>query len=117
MATVRITPALVQKALRETNWAAIDAQTDEDIARNVADDPDAAPILGETETTAAMTRSVRKRLGLSQVEFSARYHVPIGTLRDWEQNRKQPDAPALAYLRVIAKEPDMVARALDPEAA
>jgi putative transcriptional regulator len=38
--------------------------------------------------------------------------VPIGTLRDWEQNRKQPDASALAYLRVIAREPKVVARAL-----
>jgi putative transcriptional regulator len=56
-------------------------------------------------------------LGISQAEFSARYHVPIGTLRDWEQNRKQPDAPALAYLRVIAREPDMVARALRRETA
>ena len=63
------------------------------------------------------TRSVRKRLGLSQAEFAARYHVPIGTLRDWEQNRKQPDAPALAYLHVIAREPDMVARALRRQAA
>jgi putative transcriptional regulator len=42
--------------------------------------------------------------------------VPIGTLRDWEQNRKQPDAPALAYLRVIAREPGMVAKALQHEA-
>ncbi len=90
----------------------MDAQTDEDIARNVAADPDAAPILTGGETAAAIARAVRKRLGLSQAEFAARLHVPVGTLRDWEQNRRQPDAPALAYLRVIAREPDMVARAL-----
>ncbi len=90
----------------------MDAQTDEDIARNVATDPDAAPILTGGETAAAIARAVRKRLGLSQAEFAARFHVPVGTLRDWEQNRRQPDAPALAYLRVIAREPDMVARAL-----
>jgi putative transcriptional regulator len=117
MATVKVTPAMVEQALQETDWAAVDAQTDEDIARHVADDPDAAPILGEAETAAAIARSVRKRLGLSQAEFSARYHVPIGTLRDWEQNRKQPDAPALAYLRVIAQEPAMVARALQRRTA
>jgi putative transcriptional regulator len=116
MATVKVTPAMARQALQETNWAAIDAQTDEEIARNVASDPDAAPILSEAETAAALTRSVRKRLGISQAEFSARYHVPIGTLRDWEQNRKQPDALALAYLRVIAREPKMVARALQSEA-
>ena len=117
MATVKVTPAMVRQALQETDWAALDAQTDEDIARNVAGDPDAAPILSEAETASAIARSVRKRLDISQAEFSARYHVPIGTLRDWEQNRKQPDAPALAYLRVIAREPGMVARALQREAA
>jgi putative transcriptional regulator len=117
MATVKVTPVMVQQALQKTDWAAIDAQTDEDIARHVANDPDAAPLLSAAETAAAIARSVRKRLGISQAEFSARYHVPIGTLRDWEQNRKQPDAPALAYLRVNAREPDMVARALRREAA
>jgi DNA-binding XRE family transcriptional regulator len=64
-----------------------------------------------------MVTHARKRLGISQAEFAARYHVPIGTLRDWEQNRKQPDAPSLAYLRVIAREPGVVARALQREAA
>ena len=112
MATVKVTPALVEQAIRETDWAAIDAQTDDDIAQAVAGDPDAAPILNESATAAGIARSIRKRLGISQAEFAARFHVPVGTLRDWEQNRKQPDAPALAYLRVIAREPGMVARAL-----
>jgi putative transcriptional regulator len=112
MAIVKITPERVARAMRETDWGAIDAQTDEDIARNVASDPDAAPILTEGETAAAIARTVRKRLGLSQGEFAARFHVPVGTLRDWEQGRRQPDAPALAYLRVIAREPEMVAKAL-----
>lgn len=112
MAKVRVTQAMVEQALRQTDWAAVDEQTDEDIARQVASDPDAAPILSEAETVAAIVRSVRKRLGISQAEFAARYHVPIGTLRDWEQNRKRPDAPALAYLRVIAREPAIVAQAL-----
>ena len=115
MATVKVTQELIEKALRETDWAAIDRQTDEHIARNVAADPDAAPILSAAETAAALARTVRRRLGISQAEFSALYHVPIGTLRDWEQNRKQPDAPALAYLRVISREPHVVARALRGE--
>jgi putative transcriptional regulator len=117
MATVKVTPAMVEQALRDTDWAAIDAQTDSDIARAVAADPDAAPILNAAETASGLARSTRRRLGISQAEFAARFHVPIGTLRDWEQNRKQPDAPALAYLRVIAREPDMVARALRRDAA
>lgn len=46
--------------------------------------------------------------------FAARLHVPIGALRDWEQNRRQPDAPAPANLPVIACEPEALARALEP---
>jgi putative transcriptional regulator len=112
MAIVKVTPELVAEALAAAEWPAIDAQSDDDIARRVAEDPDAPPILTAGETAAAIARTVRKRLGLSQTEFAARFHVPVGTLRDWEQNRRQPDAPALAYLRVIAREPEMVARAL-----
>ena len=112
MAIVKVSPEMVAAALAATDWRAVDAQTDADIARNVASDPDAAPILSGGETAAALVRTVRKRLGLSQAAFAARFHVPVGTLRDWEQNRRQPDAPALAYLRVIAREPEMVARAL-----
>lgn len=110
MTIVKVTPEMEARAMRETDWRAIDAQTDEDIARNVAGDPDAAPILTVGETAAAIARTVRKRLEMSQGEFAARFHVPVGTLRDWEQGRRQPDA--LAYLRVIARELEMVARAL-----
>jgi putative transcriptional regulator len=112
MSIVNVTPELVAKALADTDWPAIDAQSDDDIARNVAQDPDAPAILTDGETAAAIARTVRKRLGLSQSQFAARFHIPVRTLCDWEQNRRQPDAPALAYLRVIAREPDMVARAL-----
>ncbi len=112
MAIVRVTPELLADALDATDWKRVDAQTDDDIGRNVAGDPDAAPVLTDGETAAAIVRTLRKRLGLSQAQFAARFHVPVGTLRDWEQNRRQPEAPAMAYLRVIAREPEMVARAL-----
>ena len=112
MAIVTVTPGLLAKAVADTDWQTVDAQTDADIARNVASDPDAPPMLTDGETAAAIARAVRQRLGLSQADFAARFHVPVGTLRDWEQNRRKPDAPALAYLRVIAREPEMVAQAL-----
>lgn len=114
MAVVKITPGLIAKAMVDTDWQALDIQTDAEIAANVADDPDAAPLLTEGETAAAIVRTVRRRLGLSQAAFAARFHVPVGTLRDWEQGRRRPDAPALAYLRVIAREPEVVAKALLP---
>lgn len=56
--------------------------------------------------------TIRRTLGLTQEQFAARYHIPLGTLRDWEQGRSVPDAPARAYLKVIAKEPERVAEAL-----
>jgi putative transcriptional regulator len=112
MATVRVTAAMIDHALRKTDWAKIDTQTDEDIARNVASNPDAPPTLTDAETAAGLVRTIRLRLGVSQAEFARRFQVPIGTLRDWEQKRRQPDATALAYLRVIANAPELVAQAL-----
>jgi putative transcriptional regulator len=38
------------------------------------------------------------QLGLSQEKFATRFEIPIGTLRDWEQGRSEPDKPARAYL-------------------
>jgi len=56
---------------------------------------------------------IRRALGFSQEEFAARFHIPIGTLRDWEQNRCTPDKAAMAYLKVIAQEPELVGKVLD----
>jgi DNA-binding transcriptional regulator YiaG len=44
---------------------------------------------------------IRRALELTQEEFAARYHIPLGTLRDWEQGRAEPDQPARAYLTLI----------------
>ena len=41
-------------------------------------------------------RIIRRALELTQEEFAARYHIPIGTLRDWEQGRAEPDQPTQA---------------------
>jgi putative transcriptional regulator len=59
-------------------------------------------------------RTLRRSLALTQEEFAARYHIPLGTLRDWEQGRSVPDQPAKAYLIVIARDPKAVERALRP---
>ena len=57
---------------------------------------------------------IRRALGMSQEDFAARYHIPLGTLRDWEQGRAEPNQAARAYLTVIAREPDVVRNALKP---
>jgi putative transcriptional regulator len=56
---------------------------------------------------------IRRALELTQEEFAARYHIPLGTLRDWEQGRAEPDQPARAYLTLIARDPDHVNRMLN----
>jgi putative transcriptional regulator len=53
---------------------------------------------------------VRQALGLSQEEFAERFKIPVGTLRDWEQGRVEPDQAARAYLMVIARNPKGRAR-------
>jgi len=60
----------------------------------------------------ARARTLRRALALTQEEFAARYHIPVGTLWDWEQGRSEPDQPTRAYLKVIAHEPAAVERAL-----
>jgi putative transcriptional regulator len=56
---------------------------------------------------------IRRALGMTQEQFAARFHIPIGTLRDWEQGRATPDRPTQAYLTVIARSPDGVKQALE----
>jgi len=58
-------------------------------------------------------KALRKRLGLTQPEFAARFGFNVGRLRDWEQGRSNPDSAARAYLVVIEREPDAVRRALE----
>jgi putative transcriptional regulator len=57
-------------------------------------------------------QAVRAKLGASQSEFALMIGVSVATLRNWEQGRRTPDGPALALLRVAAKNPEAVAEAL-----
>jgi putative transcriptional regulator len=117
MARMKITPAKLAETEAAVDWASIDAMTDEDIERQNAADPDYSPLTDE-QGVALRVQYVRKLTGLSQPAFAERFRIPVGTLRDWEQGRNQPDAAAMAYLTVIAREPEAVLRALDkPEAA
>lgn len=56
---------------------------------------------------------IRRALELTQEEFASRFHIPVGTLRDWEQGRAEPDQPAKAYLILIARDPEHVDRTLN----
>ena len=57
-------------------------------------------------------RAVRGKTGLSQAKFAAVFCVPLGTLRNWEQGRRQPDGPATTLLHIINNDPKGTLRAL-----
>ena len=76
------------------------------------EDFDVTPEALERGQRARLIRTTRTGLGLSQAEFAARFRVPVGTLRDWEQARSTPPDFAVAYVRVIGQHPDMVAKAV-----
>jgi putative transcriptional regulator len=57
-------------------------------------------------------RAIRRKLRMSQTEFAEKYRIPLPTLKNWEQGRRQPDAPAAAYLHVIARRPNEISEAL-----
>jgi putative transcriptional regulator len=89
--------------------------TPEEIEQAAREDPDAQPMTDDEFAHAKRVpriKTLRRALGLTQEEFAARYRIPLGTLRDWEQGRSEPDQPARAYLTVIARDPDGVRRAL-----
>ena len=115
--TVRLEPNGRMMRQTATGWEEVVREPLPDV------DPDFEPVYDPENpplTDAQLARMkrispakhLRFRLGLSQQEFAARYQIPIGTLRDWEQHRSEPDAPARAYLKVIAADPEGVAEKL-----
>ena len=87
--------------------ARVDATTEKEITTHIAADEASA-----MQDAAKFARRVRKRLGLSQVEFSARIDVPLETIRNWEQGKRSPTGAAKALLRVLDKAPEAALLAL-----
>lgn len=114
MPFVKVTPEMVAQALTEVDWAAQAALTDEDIARQVEENPDAARILSDAGAWRGRVLLVRRRSGLSEEELATRFHVPLQVLRAWESDCHEPDAMDSAYLRMIEREPEAMLRALAP---
>jgi putative transcriptional regulator len=74
------------------------------------------PIKASRPAIAALAQQAREATGLSQTAFAERYRIPLSTFRDREQGQRVPDAAAKNYLRLIAKMPEQVARALEDAA-
>jgi len=118
--TTRVTVKLGETPPRgETDWARVNAMTDEEVLAAASSDPDAQPL--DPEALEKMRRispvkALRQRLGMTQVEFAEAFRLPISTLRDWEQRRSNPDAPARALLQAIEREPETMRRLLSQAA-
>jgi putative transcriptional regulator len=104
----------------KTDWARIDAMTDEEVVAAALSDPDAQPLTPEQLAKmrrVSRVKVLRQRLGMTQMQFADAFHLPITTLRDWEQHRSTPDAPARALLLAIERDPEVMRRLLADKAA
>ena len=86
----------------------VDATTEEEIARQKAADNKEA-----MQDAARYARRIRKRLGLTQTEFSLRIGVSVDTIRNWEQGKRCPTGAARSLLRILDKAPEASLAALD----
>ena len=99
-------------------WARLRAKTNDQVLAEARTDSTAFPVddrragsLGRVGRV-ALAKRIRWALHMSQIEFAKAFRIQLGTLRDWEQHRRDPDQAAQAYLEVIAREPGAVRRAL-----
>ena len=89
------------------DYAVLDSTTERDLAAQQAQDDAEA-----MRDMARYARRVRRRLGLTQVEFARRIDVPHETIRNWEQGKRGPTGAARALLRVLDKAPETALRVL-----
>jgi putative transcriptional regulator len=100
---------------KKPDWRDFDALTDAETRKAARNDPDAKPLSDEQlrRIKRPNAKAVRQALALSQEAFAEQFRIPVGTLRDWEQGRVEPDQAARAYLMVIARNPNAVRKALE----
>ncbi len=139
MATVKVTRAMAEAALAAHDWTASDALTDADIERQVAGNPDAAPLLydedfskwtkvrgrpklGSGPARAAHYRTdsagrinvaaLRGRLNMTQAEFAKAFGFTTASIRSMEQGTRNPSGAARTVLKLIDRDPDYVRETL-----
>jgi putative transcriptional regulator len=104
----------------DTDWARLDAMTDEEVMAAALSDPDAQPLTPEQLAKmrrVSRVKVLRQRLGMTRAEFADAFRLPIATLLDWEQHRSIPDAPARALLLAIERDPKVMRQLLAETAA
>ena len=97
----------------DTDWAALDALTDEEAEAAALADPDNQPWPADkTMRRMARVKYVRLRLRLTPSKFHERYGIPPDVIRAWERHEAEEDAVALTYLNAILADPEGVAAAV-----
>ena len=114
---MQVLPDGTKRPLKDdTDWARLAAMTEEEIEAAAMADPENPPLTKEALRhfkPVPNPKEIRRRLKMTQEQFAIRFHLPLGTLRDWEQGARMPDTAAQSYLRVIAKNPEAVLLALE----
>ena len=97
----------------ETDWAYLEAMTDEEIRANAASDPDTVILTPEQRERGLLGREIRllrQGLSLTQEQFADRFGIPADTVAGWERGRRWPDETSRTLLRIILTNPDLVAQ-------
>jgi len=110
MAIVRKTLKQVHAAVPKADLRKLRVPSDEEIARQIADDPDTAPPV--TIDMLIAPQNLRRQLNLTQENFAAALGIPVATLRNWEQGRNAIDPAARALLTLVATDPEGALAAL-----
>ena len=97
-------PTIDRARMAAISESEIQRQREEDGERSDDEAAEYAPVLP--------VQVVRKQLGMTQEQFATALHIPLPTLRNWEQGRTLPDPAARALLTIVAKEPEAALRAL-----
>jgi putative transcriptional regulator len=58
--------------------------------------------------TSEDVKTIRKKVAKTAKAFERRFGIPVATLNNWEQGRRQPDPASRLLLRVIEAAPDTV---------
>lgn len=114
MSTVRRTSKEIRESTGGIDVTKVRAATEEQIARWKREDRIEDNAFGPARFVVPSTdvRPLRVRLKLSQEAFAATYRLPLRTVQEWEQHRREPSEPARVLLYAIARDPKGVARAL-----
>jgi putative transcriptional regulator len=119
MPIIRRSAKEIRKRGGRIDWERVRSTTDEEIANQIAGNPETAPDMAALPGLRQVynpplpdVKAIRRKLGLSQAAFARQFGFSVRTLQQWEQGRAVPDRPARILLRVIKASPRTVERAL-----